>query len=298
MSYRFQNGKIFTNAVEYSVAYHCNLRCFSCSHMSPFIDKKLPSIESFQSDISKLNTALHAKELRLLGGEPLLNPEILSFIKIGKLIGIADVVKVVTNGVLLHKMKAEFWENVDFVEVTRYPEVQLKNASIQAFQKIARESGTRLKFYQNPIFRTTIVTQPHPRDWITDMIFKTCDNVHRLHCHMVHEGRIYKCAVSPFLSEYLSKIGMSGYDSGTEGIHIHNTENLYQDLKAFFMDQRTLESCRYCLGYLGKKVTHHQMKFENKNKFGYPKIIRSTHLDRFKFLRLFSLNVLSRLFRR
>ena len=44
--YETRDGKIHTRAVEYSVAYHCNLRCSGCSHMSPFIDTKLPPLES------------------------------------------------------------------------------------------------------------------------------------------------------------------------------------------------------------------------------------------------------------
>lgn len=45
MLYEVRQGRIHTQAVEYSVAYHCNLRCVSCSHMSPFLRPQLPPIE-------------------------------------------------------------------------------------------------------------------------------------------------------------------------------------------------------------------------------------------------------------
>ena len=92
MLYKFKEGKILTKAVEYSVAYHCNLRCSSCSHLAPFQKKKFPSLESFGSDLDKLSSGLHAKDLRLVGGEPLLHPKINDFLKIAKEVGIADTI--------------------------------------------------------------------------------------------------------------------------------------------------------------------------------------------------------------
>ena len=111
MLYKFKNGKVLTHNLEYSVSYHCNLRCAGCSHLSPFSQKKFPSLESFCDDIRKLSEGLHASEMRLLGGEPLLNPEISTYIKEAKESGIANAVSITTNGLLLHKMDDDFWEN-------------------------------------------------------------------------------------------------------------------------------------------------------------------------------------------
>jgi len=164
VNYEIRNNLICTRGIEYSVAYHCNLRCASCSHLSPFLRSKFPSIESFQKDISILCTVMHSNELRLLGGEPLLNPQINDFIKIAKEYQIADKIGVTTNGILLSKMNDLFWDQVDSVTITIYPDIKFSRERIDYFTSKARESDTELIFFSNPEFRTTIVTQPHPDD--------------------------------------------------------------------------------------------------------------------------------------
>jgi cyclic pyranopterin phosphate synthase len=280
MLYKFENGKVQTQGLEYSVSYHCNLRCAGCSHLSPFSEKRFPSLQSFQADIIKLSEGLHASEIRLLGGEPLLNPEISAYIKVAKESGIADIVTVTTNGLLLHTMNDDFWEHVDLVKITAYPSFEPKEKFAKIFKERASESDTRLELNSIDLFRTTIVTEPHPKDWITDMIFRTCKNVHLWHCHMIHEGKLYKCAVPPFLSEYLMKIDRDGYDPEADAFDIHNAPtNIYQDLRRFLTSSKTIDACRFCLGYVGKIQKHHQLDTEYIRHPDYQNIRRTTHLD-------------------
>ena len=254
--------------------------------MSQFLSKKFPSIESFYSDITQLGKGLHANEIRLCGGEPLLNPEINSFIEIAKKAGIADQVSVTTNGLVLHKMNDDFWENVDSVVITLYPKVHLEEKLIEEFKRYAKQSNTDLTLFPNPSFRTTIVTQPHPKDLITDLIFKTCDNVHLHHCHTIHEGKLYKCAVPPFLPEYLAKMGMAGYDPAQDAFDIHKAKDIFHELKAFLLSSDTMEACRYCLGYLGKSQAHCQLKPEVISDPSLDKITRKEYFDLHKLHKL------------
>jgi len=283
MLYKFENGKVLTLALEYSVSYHCNLRCSACSHMAPFSAKKFPSLESFRNELNKLGKYLHAQDLRLVGGEPLLNPEVTEFIKIAKQSGIADTVMLTTNGLLLHKMKDEFWKNVDFVSITLYPGHYPSDANIQRYKKIAAETNTRLRTFENPVFRTTIVTQPHPRDWATKMIFNTCKGAHLYHCHMIHEGYLYKCACPPFLPEYLAKIdAKSNYQPSEDGFSIHGNHDI-SDLQKFLFDKKTLNACRYCLGYVGKFQDQHQLGKEFLKNPALMNITRAHNIDKYKF---------------
>ena len=219
------------------------------------------------------------------GGEPSLNPEISTYIKEAKESGIADTVIITTNGILLHKMDDNFWEDVDVVSITAYPGYEPKEKSIKIFRERASESNTRLELNSRSVFRTTIVTEPHPNDWITDMIFRTCKNVHAFHCHMIHEGKLYKCAVPPFLPEYLLKLQRDGYDPANDAFDIHNSSNIYSDLKRFLMSQRTIDACRFCLGYVGKIQKHHQLGTEYVHHPMRQNIRRTTHLDAKLFLK-------------
>ncbi|MGH7703749.1 MAG: radical SAM protein [Gemmatimonadales bacterium] len=284
MLYRIENGKIQTNAVEYSAAYHCNLRCSSCSHMSPFISKQFPSLESFVKDLTALNRVMHAKDIRLLGGEPLLNPEIVELLKAARASGIADTVMLTTNGLLLHSMKDDFWEHVDFIWLSMYPGRSPTAKALEHIKARAKESNTRLDLDPTSHFRSTYVTEPHEHGWTTDMLFKTCGSAHRFHCHMLYEGRLFKCAVPPFLPEFLAKLGKNGYDPAVDAFDIHGAQELFEGLRAFLFTPKTLEACRYCLGYVGKWENHHQLPPDQlADPVKYP-VKRSTHLDQRKFL--------------
>ena len=281
MIYTFNRGKVFTNSIEYSATYHCNLKCSQCSHMSPFIDKQFPSIESYERDIYRLSEAVHAKVIRLLGGEPLLNPNIDLFIKIAKKSGIADAVMVTTNGLLLHRMSASFWKNVDYILVSLYPGINLKK-SYRSLKRQAKDYNTSIWFQFITHFRTTIVTQPHKKDWVTYMIYHLCRDVHLFHCHMIHEGLLYKCAVPPFLPAYLAKIKKS-YDPRCDGFAIHRNSDLYNGIKKYLNDSAPTEACRYCLGYVGKTSTHQQLSRKSLQNPGFSPITRKKNLDYSKF---------------
>lgn len=286
MLYKIEDGKVRTKAVEYSVAYHCNLKCQACSHMSPFIDKQFPDLESFERDVRALSTALHANDIRLLGGEPLQNPEVVDYLKIARDSGIADQIMLTTNGLLLASMKDEFWENVDFIWLSLYPGVSPTEKALARIKAKAKESGTRLDIDKTTHFRATLVTEPHPKDAVTDMIFRTCGSAHRFHCHMIHEGRLFKCACPPFLPEYLSKMGMDGYDANVDAFHIHEADNLFEELRDFLLSPQTLEACKFCLGYVGKWLEHRQLTKDEITcpTDQHPPVTRKTHLSKRKFL--------------
>jgi molybdenum cofactor biosynthesis enzyme MoaA len=62
-----------------------------------------------------LAACYRVESLKLLGGEPLLHSGLLDVINAVVEAGISDKVCVVTNGVLLPRMKDEFWGAVDEV---------------------------------------------------------------------------------------------------------------------------------------------------------------------------------------
>jgi MoaA/NifB/PqqE/SkfB family radical SAM enzyme len=257
-SYPVREGKLTTRSLEYSVAYHCNLRCRHCSHLSPFVEKHFPSAESFRADLAALSGALHAETLRLLGGEPLLNPHVSAFLREAKESRIADRVMVTTNGLLLDRVNDAFWSAVDLVLVTGYPGFDVESAMRRAAPR-ARAAGAELWLCRMTDFRATVVTRPHPHDWITSAIFATCNDAHLYQCHMVHEGYLYKCAVPPFLPGYLQKCGHDGYDPHADGLAIHGTSDLAGRLSRFLHSTRPPAACGYCLGSVGRAYRHRQL---------------------------------------
>jgi len=283
MLYRMESGKIRTLAVEFAAADHCNLRCSGCSHMSPFLKPRIPAEEELVRDMGRLATAMSADEIRILGGEPLLNPRIVPLLKAARASGIAARVCLTTNGLLLHKMPDEFWANVDRVNLSLYPGARPSDKRLEQAHKSAARSGTKLILEELLTFRTTMVTEPHPADAVTSMIFKTCKNAHLYHCHMVHAGWLYKCACPSVLCEFLGNMDQSGYRSELDGFDIHGAKDLRNELWAFLTDAKPLDACRYCLGYVGYEQPQHQLSVKETRDARSRPITRKTHLSKATF---------------
>lgn len=279
MLYRIEAGKIHTNAVEFAAADHCNLRCAGCSHMSPFVRPRLPFEEELTRDMVRLASVMVADEIRILGGEPLLNPRIVPILKAAKECGVAKRVVLTTNGLLLHRMQEEFWAYTDEVRVSLYPGRSPTDSLLDQARKRAAETGTRLVISEYSTFRVTMVTEPHPADAITAMIFRTCKNAHLYHCHLVHQGWLYKCSCPAYLVEYLEKTAHSVYRPHDDGFDIHGATDLREQLWHFLSQNRTLDACRHCLGYVGDEQRHHQLSTGEIRGACLERVTRRTHLN-------------------
>ena len=91
-------------ALEYHVAHGCNLSCQQCSHYSNFhVAGKLPTIEDAEADYAKWSHRLKPRRFALLGGEPLLNPQIIEHIQLARKHWSDSNLMLVTNGFFLHR---------------------------------------------------------------------------------------------------------------------------------------------------------------------------------------------------
>lgn len=96
------------------LAEHCNLNCRACAHFSPLCKEEFANFNEFSKDMERLSE-LSNGEMRyidLIGGEPLLNKNISSFIKKARECFPIGHVRIITNGLLLRQMDDIFWERV------------------------------------------------------------------------------------------------------------------------------------------------------------------------------------------
>jgi ABC-2 type transport system ATP-binding protein len=95
--------------------------------MAPFADKFFLSPEKLEEDLSSIPTFVlnKFKNIYLLGGEPLLHPQVNELMIIAhKYFPNKDIV-LLSNGILLPKMNEDFYNNLIknriFLSVTQYP---------------------------------------------------------------------------------------------------------------------------------------------------------------------------------
>lgn len=100
---------------------HCNLNCKACAHFAPLVKEKgFTDITEFTRDMERLS-GLSRGEMRyidLLGGEPLLHPDIASFLSVTRKNFPVGTIRIITNGLLLKAMKQDFWDAVTENRIT------------------------------------------------------------------------------------------------------------------------------------------------------------------------------------
>ena len=71
--------------LEVHLCDHCNLKCKLCSHYCNLVQSEIfTDLKQYKKDINELAKKLNIKTIRLMGGEPLLNPDIEEFFKVFK----------------------------------------------------------------------------------------------------------------------------------------------------------------------------------------------------------------------
>lgn len=278
MPYFIRNGKIQTEGIQFAAAHHCNLRCADCVALSPYASPRFPSTDSTAADLGCLGTVLHAQEVRMLGGEPLLNPELGQLASVARKSGIADAVTMFSNGLLLGRMEEAVWQNLDLLNLSLYPEAPPPAAVLDRALAQAQQHGTRVRLFRRHQFHTRVVSTPHDLDFTARLIYRTCRPAHYDHCHWVSAGWLYKCAMPLFLPGYLAKLGREGYETALDGVQLHEGPGLFEDVKGYLLSKEPLDCCRYCLGSMGIRQPHRQL---SKGEVENPALTtRATHLSR------------------
>lgn len=90
---------------------HCNLNCQGCTHFSPLAQEFYLDLQDFKNDIGRLAALTGAKlgQMFLLGGEPLLHPQLMQFFQIAREFFPNTQIIIITNGILLPEQPDEFW---------------------------------------------------------------------------------------------------------------------------------------------------------------------------------------------
>ncbi|MDR3350176.1 MAG: 4Fe-4S cluster-binding domain-containing protein [Prevotellaceae bacterium] len=125
---------------EVHLTEHCNLNCKYCNHFSSLAEKEFLDIETFERDLARISELTERKIewVDLLGGEPLLHPQLIAFLNLPRKYFDTGKIMLVTNGILLLKQPDEFWQscnqnNVE-VRISQYP-IKLDRLEINRIAK-------------------------------------------------------------------------------------------------------------------------------------------------------------------
>ncbi len=247
--------KIKTNACEINAVLHCNLTCRACSHRSPIFKKNITEPEVVYRDLKLLSKYVAPNMIRVVGGEPLLHPNIEELIEAIRRSDAAPWIRVVTNGVLLTKASQRFWSLVDEVYVSQYPGFHLDQQQLNSISEIAQAFKVTLKLNIFNHFRESLAGVESEDAELTRRIYNSCRIAHTWQCHAVHKGHYYLCPISLF--QYLKPDGEFATDA-IERVALNESEYLGESLRSLILRKTPLESCKKCLGNAGIRFDHSQ----------------------------------------
>ena len=236
--------------LEVDIVDHCNLKCSGCDVFSSVAEEFYLPIESYRKDLERIHEIFNERTERitLLGGEPLLNPQITEYIDIAKEI-FADqkkqpLIEIITNGILLNKMPDDFYENCIknqvLISVTKYP-IKLDYDGIV---KSLQERGVDIKFaFGTDETLKTMHRTPIDVEGKQDpkLSFKLCLKANS--CITLKDGKLHTCSQIPALSIFNRRFGQN----------LEVTEQDYVDIYKESDPDVILEklanyvpACRYC----------------------------------------------------
>lgn len=227
--------------LEYHVADHCNLNCKYCTHYSPLVQQPVyTDYERFAADLRQLRRLIaDIGVIRILGGEPLLNPELHRFIELTRELYPASIITVVTNGMLADRLEASLLEcmkrNMAFFHISFYPPLQER---VQEIQKYLYEQG--IPYTITPMiteFNKTQTLKPQSEE---DFFYRCFQAT----CTCLHEGKAAPC-YAPFTTKYFNAAFGQSLPTN-EGTDLYDESLTVPVLKASLLIP--MQRCSYCTG--------------------------------------------------
>jgi organic radical activating enzyme len=260
--YQQDGGRIRVEAFELHVVEHCNLSCAHCCNMSPYLDARFLPVEEIATHCRFMARHLDVDVFKIMGGEPLLHPEITRILEVLKTTGISRTIRLFTNGLLLHRMDDDFWRALDELTVSNYASAPVKPAHLELIADKARRFDIVLNIKPVDRFSQVMAGARHDDEAATQATYDACWLRHR--CLIVRHGRFYKCTRAAYFKEYQERLALPEREAdpaavaADDGVLLEGPD--FGERLLEYLNARTpLGSCRYCLGSSGPMVPHVQL---------------------------------------
>lgn len=262
--------RIKRNYLEHIVTWHCNLKCTNCSSGSPFQPHRDDDLSIFVRDLNIIGKYVDTPYIRLIGGEPLLHPQILDYLREIKKAGYKS--NVATNGLKIPSMPDEFFELVDIVALSIYnnnnvnyqkiidkleqKQVRWKNVTdvdnVHSFEAM-KNFKDDYTWHETGSFILLDSYEKHTDEKCLE-VYKPC--LLKDMCHSFHEGKYYKCNISVTKGPQYENMGVpvewnfieeDGFDFLGD-----DEEKVMAGLRDFLYGEehkKPLKACYYCHGF-------------------------------------------------
>ena len=236
----FVNEFSWIDSLQIPVVKHCNLNCNRCYHFSNLVSgKEIYRFEDYKRDIADIKQlAFSIGEVRFLGGEPLLNDNLLAYIEHMHLMFPYAVLKIVTNGLLITRLSPQQCAVLSrlnvIISVSLYAPLHNRFDAIETFlicngirYEIFRV-GTR---FDKILLKNADLQNAH----------KVADNCEK--CVILYNGRIGRCAPGMFISDF-NRYFRTNYPEGNE----QKLEEFRSAKDVLCYLDKEVPLCKWCTG--------------------------------------------------
>ena len=208
----------------------CNLKCRGCSHFSVFAKPKHKDLQEFEREFKRLSEIEEIGIIRLMGGEPLLNPDFMEYCRIARRYFPNTAISLVTNGILGHKLEPHVEElNRLHVGVT-ISEYHLEKQNRSICSDL-HEKGSLYNISLDPSGSQN-----------ADLMYYFCDiRINSWFYFM--DGRFYPCCIAGCIHDFWNHFDLDwGFTQEDLSIDIFN--HTAEEIEEFI--HKPCELCRFC----------------------------------------------------
>ena len=231
--------------VDVMVGTACELKCVACTNGVGLLPQVHFPLEQITTDVEAAASVLHADVAVVLGGEPLTHRALLPIMRMVTASGIADRVRVLTNGIRLHRMPDEFWGELEDLRVSIYPG-KTPRENVTLARERAYRHGFDLSFYDvaSDPFRAV-----HTRDLRSDESAQATwhECWYRSNTRKIEAGYFWRCCTSAHLSQ-----AVLGLAPDVDGLSLSGITE--ESLMEFLARDTFMQSCRRCHGNMGPQI--------------------------------------------
>lgn len=229
--------------LETNVMDCCNLKCKGCTHFANlFNESSQIELQQYICDLTQIAKKTYIIQLRLLGGEPLLNKELYKIVEASrKILPYADI-EIVTNGLLIPKQEDILFESmrhnrVGFL-ISKYKPTMKNQNTIKT---ILRKKKVDYYFEREIIyeFGRTLSMKGNSN---TDLSQEVCIS---RGCRFFRNGYLYKCPFEGLVDIFAIKYGYKDVLKVKRGFYIYDEEIDWEEkLNNFLM--MPVAMCSFC----------------------------------------------------
>ncbi len=186
---------------------HCNLECKGCDRFATMCEPAFADLTEFTEDMARMAGLFSAvRRVHLVGGEPLLHPQVLEFCKVTRATFKKARITLRTNGTLLMAQDEPFWDALAQDRITLLVDLYPVDVPALEIDLMGKQRGVKVEWVDGSE-KSKLPIDPRA---IADPAesFRQCQGFYNR--PLLRDGRLYPCAYVAFGDVFRERFRLPG----------------------------------------------------------------------------------------